>query len=58
MTFKYFNNLGPSFMDDVFKSAGEHITDTRTSLLKLKTTFEKNQSRTKESFLRGIDYLE
>ena len=35
ITFKFFNNKSPAYMNDVFKLAGHPITDTRTSFLKL-----------------------
>ena len=35
MTFKYFNNLSPLYMNDVFKPAGQNTTVTKTYLFKL-----------------------
>ena len=34
MTFKYFNDLGPLYMNDVFKPVGQNTTVTRTYLFK------------------------
>ena len=41
MTFKYFNNLIPLYMDDVFKPAGQNTTATRTYLFKLSQPLRK-----------------
>ena len=41
MTFKYFNDLSPSYLNDVFKTAGQRTTNTRMSLLKLNQPLRK-----------------
>ena len=41
MKFKYFSNLSPSNMNDAFKPAGQHTTNTSTSLLKLSQPLQK-----------------
>ena len=35
MSFKFCNNTSPSYMNDVFKPAGQPSTTTRASLLKM-----------------------
>lgn len=39
--FKYFNNLDPSYLKDLFKPAGQHTINTRTSFLKLNKPLRK-----------------
>ena len=41
MFFKYFNNLSPLNMNDVFKSAGQITTAARITLLKLNQPLKK-----------------
>ena len=41
MTFKYFNNLNPLYMNDVFKPAGQKTTAPRTYLFKLSQHLQK-----------------
>ena len=41
MTFKYFNKWSPLYMNDVFKSAGQNTTATRTYLFKLSQPLRK-----------------
>ena len=41
MTFKYFSNLSPLYMNDVFKPAGQNTTATRTYLFKLSQPLRK-----------------
>ena len=41
MTFKYFNNLNPLYMNDVFKPAGQNTTATRTYFFKLSQPLRK-----------------
>ena len=59
MTFKQLNYLSPLYMNNVLKLADQNTTASRTSLFKLgRPAIEKNQSRTKKSFICGNQYLE
>ena len=58
LTFKYFNNLSPLYMNDVFKPAGQNTTATRTYLFKLSQPLQKNNHRQKKSFICGTLHLE
>ena len=41
MSFKFCNNTGPPYMNDVFKPAGQPSTTTRASLLKLNQSLRR-----------------
>ena len=45
MTFKYFNNLSPLYMNDVLKLAGQNTTPTRTYLFKLSQPLRKTNHK-------------
>ena len=47
MTFKYFNNLSPLYINDIFKLAGQNTTATRTYLFKLSQTLWKTYHKQK-----------
>ena len=50
---KYFSNLSPLNMNDVFKSAGQNATATRTSLFKLNQPLRKANHG-----LKSLPYVE
>ena len=45
MSFKFCNNTGPLYMDDIFKLAGQPNTPTRAFLLKLNPTLQRTNHR-------------
>ena len=47
VTFKYFSNLSPLYMSDVFTPAGQNTSTTRTSLFNLSQLLQKSNHRQK-----------
>ena len=45
MTFKFFSNMNPKYINNVFKPAGQLNTITRASLLKLNWPLQKIKHR-------------
>ena len=59
MTSKYFSNLSPAYMNDVFKTSGQNSTTTKAFLLKLNQPLQKTKlPQNNLSQIYSIKYLE
>ena len=58
MSFKFFSNTSPAYMNDVFKPVGQPSTTTMAPLLKVSQPIQKTQSQSEEYFICSTNYLE